>query len=64
MRANDALGARVSDYFERLWSNHGGHFSVPYEAYTDDSWVKRVIYRLQEILGPQFFLVRDTTLGG
>ena len=55
MRANDALGARVSDYFERLWSNHGGHFSVPYEAYTDDSWVKRVIYRLQEFSGLSSF---------
>ena len=55
VRVNDALGARASDYFERLWSNHGGHFSVPYEAYADDSWVKRVIYRLQEFSGLSSF---------
>ncbi len=30
VRANDALGAQVSDYFDRLWSNDDGHFSVPY----------------------------------
>ena len=33
----------------------GGHFSVAYEAYADDSWVKRVIYRLQEFSGLSSF---------
>ena len=48
VRASDGLGVQASDYFERLWSNDDGQFSVPYVAYADDSWVKRVIYRLQE----------------
>ena len=55
VRASDALAAQASDYFERLWSNQDGHFSVPYEAYADDSWVKRVIYRLQEFSGLSSF---------
>ena len=55
VRANDTLGARASAYFDRLWSNHDGHFSVPYEAYADDSWVKRVMYRLQEFAGLSSF---------
>ena len=55
VRASDALAAQASEYFERLWSNDGGHFSVAYEAYADDSWVKRVIYRLQEFSGLSSF---------
>ena len=55
VRASDALAAQASDYFERLWSNDSGHFSVPYEAYADNSWVKRVIYRLQEFSGLSSF---------
>ena len=55
VRASDALATQASDYFERLWSNDGGHFSVPYNAYADDSWVKRVIYRFQEFTGISSF---------
>ena len=55
VRASDDLGVQASDYFERLWSNGDGQFSVPYEAYADDSWVKRVIYRLQEFTGLSSF---------
>ena len=51
VRASAPLAAQASDYFERLWSNEGGHYSVAYEAYADDSWVKRAIYRLQEFTG-------------
>jgi phosphatidylserine/phosphatidylglycerophosphate/cardiolipin synthase-like enzyme len=55
VRASDTLAAQASDYFERLWANEGGDFSVPYEAYADDSWVKRVFYRLQESTGLSSF---------
>jgi phosphatidylserine/phosphatidylglycerophosphate/cardiolipin synthase-like enzyme len=55
VRASEPLAARASDYFERLWANQGGDFSVPYEAYADDSWVKRVFYRLQESTGLSSF---------
>ena len=55
VRASAPLAAQASGYFERLWSNDGGHFSVPYEAYEDDSWAKRAIYRLQEFSGLSSF---------
>ena len=55
VRAYDGLGVQASDYFERLWSNDDGQFSVPYVAYADDFWVKRVIYRLQEFTGLSSF---------
>ena len=54
-RGSSALGAQVADYFERLWSNRDGHFSVSYEVYSDDSWVKRVIYWVQEFAGLSSF---------
>ena len=55
VRADDALGAQVTDYFERLWSNKDGDFSLPYEDYADDAWWKRVMYRLQEFAGLSSF---------
>ena len=55
VRGSSALGAQVADYFERLWSNRDGHFSVSHEVYSDDSWVKRVIYWVQEFAGLSSF---------
>ncbi len=55
MRANEALGAQVSAYFERLWSNQGGDFSVEYEVWADDTWWKRMVYPVQEFTGLSSF---------
>jgi hypothetical protein len=55
VRGSSALGAQVADYFERLWSNRDGDFSVSYEIHSDDSWVKRVMYRVQEFAGLSSF---------
>ena len=55
VRANEALGAQVSAYFERLWSNQGGDFSVGYEVWAEDAWWKRVVYRIQEFTGLSSF---------
>ena len=55
VRAGEGLAAQAADYFERLWSNEGGHFSVPYEAYADDSWMKWAFYRVQEFSGLSSF---------
>lgn len=55
VRGSSALGAQVADYFERLWPNRDGHFSVSHEVYSDDSWVKRVIYWVQEFAGLSSF---------
>ena len=55
VRADDALSAQALDYFERLWSNQGGDFSVGYEVWADDSWWKRVVYRIQEFSGLSSF---------
>ncbi len=46
-----ALDRRLSAYFERIWSNDGGHHTVEYETYRDSSWLKTAIYRFQELTG-------------
>ena len=42
---------RVTEYFARIWNNDGGEYTVEYEAYRDPSWLKTVIYRVQEFTG-------------
>ncbi len=48
-------GAPLADatlgYFDRIFLNRGGEFTVPYHAYRDDSWLKTVRYRLEEFTG-------------
>lgn len=45
------LATQLDRYFERLWTNTAGHYTVGYEAYEDRAWLKRLIYRLQEWSG-------------
>ena len=43
-------------YFELVWGNDGGRvFSVPYEAYGEESTRKRFLYWLQETTGLSSF---------
>ena len=48
---NSALQAETTDYFERLWGNRDGLFTLDYEDYHDDSLSKRWLYRFQEFTG-------------
>lgn len=45
------LAVAATNYFERVFTNKDGDFTVPFEAYRDDSWAKRVLYRLEEFTG-------------
>ena len=45
------LRTEMNDYFERLWSNRDGQFTLDYDAYRDDSRIKQWIYRFQEFTG-------------
>ncbi len=42
---------RVTEYFDQIWNNDGGEYTVEYEAYRDPSWLKTAIYRVQEFTG-------------
>jgi phosphatidylserine/phosphatidylglycerophosphate/cardiolipin synthase-like enzyme len=45
------MAAAVTTYFERVFSNEGGEFTLPLDAYPDDAWYKRVLYRVEEFTG-------------
>ncbi|MGD9227749.1 MAG: phospholipase D-like domain-containing protein, partial [Desulfobacterales bacterium] len=44
------------DYFDRIWNNRDGkYYTVSYEAYKDESALKRIIYLIQEYAGLSSF---------
>jgi phosphatidylserine/phosphatidylglycerophosphate/cardiolipin synthase-like enzyme len=45
----------VKSYFDRIWNNLDGNYSLDYPAYADDSFIKYLIYRLQEQSGLSSF---------
>lgn len=52
----DARLAREADgYFERLWGNRGGVYSLDYREYAEESMSKYVLYRFQEWSGMSTF---------
>lgn len=52
---NSSLEKDVSAYFDKIWNNHGGEYTVDYDKYQDDSKLRYVIYRLQEWSGLSSF---------
>ena len=55
MPAGTRLAQDVGDYFTRIFTNEGGEYTLPFEAYRDDGWIKRFIYRIQELTGLSSF---------
>lgn len=53
--ADHKLAAEVNDYFNRLWLNEEGSFTVPFEKYEDRSIWKTAVYRFQEWTGLSTF---------
>ncbi len=49
------LARDVSDYFNRVFANRDAAFTLPFDAYRDDGWMKRLVYRIQESSGLSSF---------
>ncbi len=50
--AGDPLDQQMTEYFDRLWNNKGGSFSLDLSAYQEQStWFKDVLFRIQKALG-------------
>lgn len=45
------LARKVGAYFEGIFINRDGDYTLPFEAYRDDGILKRLLYRLQEFSG-------------
>lgn len=42
-------------YFDTIWKNENGTYSLEYEAYKDESWIKYLQYRIMEKTGMSSF---------
>lgn len=45
------LAEELGRFYQRLWTNAGGHYTTDYNTYEDRSRLKQVIYRIQEWSG-------------
>ncbi len=52
---NHSIVKEVESYFERIWENIDGHYTIEYEKYKDDSKIKYWMYRFQEWSGLSTF---------
>lgn len=48
---DDNIALEFIDYFNRIWNNEQGSYTVAFEKYKDNSLVKKIIYRFQEATG-------------
>ncbi|MDD4363708.1 MAG: phospholipase D-like domain-containing protein [Atribacterota bacterium] len=49
------LNNDVKNYFNRIWSNEDGYYTVEYDEYKTESLIKTIIYRIQELTGSSTF---------
>ncbi|MGJ0845325.1 phospholipase D family protein [Tissierella praeacuta] len=45
----------IKGYFNRIWTNEDGNYTIEYENYREDSFMKTLIYRFQEWSGLSTF---------
>ena len=55
LASDSALASEFSGYFERLWRNQGGRYTLPFERFDDDDPVRYWRYRLMEATGLSTF---------
>jgi len=48
---SNKLTTEVSDYFNRIWNNEDGYYTSDFSRYSEESFIKDSLYRLQEISG-------------
>jgi len=52
---HEPVFADASRYYDRIWSNKDGIYTVDYDVYRDDSLIKTIISRIQERSGLSSF---------
>lgn len=51
MEAGENLDRNIQDYFERIWNNSGGEFTLPMDEFKEESFFLRVLWKIQEKTG-------------
>ncbi len=49
-KEND-FAKEVAAYFQKIWNNEHGNYTVPFETYQQNNFAKRILYYLQETTG-------------
>lgn len=55
MPKDELEAIKAQDYFQRIWKNEKAEYTLDYEAYADDSLIKKAIYIIQEKTGLSSF---------
>lgn len=48
---NNEFSGEISEYFNRIWNNEDGQYTSDFSKFQDESFIKKVIYRIQEFSG-------------
>lgn len=52
---NSRIAKDINDYFNRIWTNEDGDYTVDYDKYKNESFLKTALYRFQEWSGLSSF---------
>ena len=53
--ATTRVAQSITGYFDKIWNNEGGNYTLAFTAYQEDSPLKNFLYRIQEGLGLSTF---------
>ena len=51
MDASDERAKKINGYFERIWTNEGGEYTLPIEDYYEDGFFMGIMWKIQEATG-------------
>lgn len=51
MERNSPMHEEIDRYFNRLWNNEDGEYTLPFAAYNEDGFIMRRLWKLQEVTG-------------
>ena len=51
MDSTDERAIEINAYFDRIWNNEEGEYTLPIEEYYEDGFFMRIIWKIQEATG-------------
>ncbi len=51
MDASDERAKEINTYFDRIWNNEDGEYTLPIEAYYEDGFFMGILWKIQEATG-------------
>ncbi|MBQ2942510.1 MAG: phospholipase [Clostridia bacterium] len=51
MDSTDKRAEGINAYFDRIWENEDGEYTLPIEEYYEDGFLMRILWKIQEVTG-------------